>query len=196
MESSFSVSVVSTCHISLSPRQQQPITASPGQELTLIIQQLLPRLRRVLRIGTLHNRIHGTALLAETAVDALGHVDIVAGRPSASIGTLFGLDGDGLSRADGLAELAGDAAFFARGVTTKGVLAAEAGGDGTLFEGVVDCVPGMGVSVDTGRWVCAVVRKLLIVVMRSGGRSSTVRARLTKRRAAEPQSPYSPVRES
>jgi len=49
-----------------------------------------------------------------------------------------------LGGADGFAEFAGDAAFFTGGVAAEGVLAAEARGDGTLFEGVVDCVARRG----------------------------------------------------
>lgn len=87
---------------------------------------------------TFNNGIHRTALLAVTAVDTLGHINIISGCSSATVFTFFGLDGDGLSWADGFAELAGDAALFARGVTAEGVFAAESGGDGTLFEGVED----------------------------------------------------------
>lgn len=37
----------------------------------------------------------------------------------------------------GFAELAGDAAFFAGGVSSEGVLASESGGDGTLVFSLV-----------------------------------------------------------
>jgi hypothetical protein len=90
---------------------------------------------------TLNNSIHGAALLAVTAVNALGHVDIVTGRPAASVHTLFRLNSDSLGRTDGLAELAGNAAFLAGGIATQGVLTAETGRDGTLLEGVEDGVP-------------------------------------------------------
>lgn len=90
---------------------------------------------------TLNNSIHGAALLAVTAVNALGHVDIVTGRPAASVHTLFRLNSDSLGRADGLAELAGNAAFLAGGIATQGMLTAETGRDGTLLEGVEDGVP-------------------------------------------------------
>ena len=68
--------------------------------LTLVVQQLFSRLSRVLRIGALDNGIHRAGFLAEAAVDALRHVDIVAGRSAGSIGSLLGLDGDGLGGAD------------------------------------------------------------------------------------------------
>jgi hypothetical protein len=113
-----------------------PIT----QQLLLVIQQLLSRLGRILGIRALHNGVHGAGFLAEAAVDALGHIDVVAGGAARAVLALLGLDGDGLGGADGLAQLAGDAALLARGVAAQGVLAAEAGGDGPFFEGVVDCV--------------------------------------------------------
>lgn len=67
---------------------------------TLVVQQLLSRLGGVFSVGALDNGVDGARLLAEAAVDALGHVDIVAGRTARAIGTLFGLDGDGLGWAD------------------------------------------------------------------------------------------------
>lgn len=42
-----------------------------------------------------------------SAVDALGHVDVVPGRPPRAVLARLGLDRDSLSRADGFAELAG-----------------------------------------------------------------------------------------
>lgn len=89
---------------------------------------------------TFHNGIYRTALLAVAAVYALGHIDIVLGRSPAAVDTLFSLDSDGLRRADGLAQLAGDAALLTRRVTAQRVLATEAGADGALLVWVVDCV--------------------------------------------------------
>lgn len=110
------------------------------QQLLLVVEQLLPRLGGILGVRALHNGVHGTRLLAEAAVDALGHVDIVSCRPARSILTLLGFNGDGLGRADGFAQFAGDAALFASGVAAQGVLTTEPGRDRALFEWVVDCV--------------------------------------------------------
>lgn len=90
---------------------------------------------------TLNNRVHRAALLAETTVDTLGHVDIVSCCPATAIHPLLGFDGDSLRRTDGLAQFAGDATLFTSGVPTEGVLTTETRGDGALFEGVVDRVP-------------------------------------------------------
>lgn len=78
--------------------------------------------------------------MAVTAVDTLGHINIVSGCSSATVFTFFGLDSDGLRWADGFAEFAGDAALFARGVATEGVFATESGRDGAFLEGVEDGV--------------------------------------------------------
>jgi len=89
---------------------------------------------------TFYDSVHRTALLAQTAVDALGHVNIISCRPPASIGTLFRFDCDCLGRADGLAQLAGDAALFSGGVSAEGVFSTETRRDGALFEGIEDGV--------------------------------------------------------
>lgn len=78
------------------------------------------------------------AYLTKSTVDALGHINIVPGRPSASIGSLFRLDGDGLRRADSLAQFAGNAPFFATGITTQGMLTAEPRAQRSLLERIVD----------------------------------------------------------
>lgn len=79
--------------------------------------------------------------MAETTVDALGHVNIISRRPSRPVLSFFSLDSDGLGGADGLAELAGDATFFARRVAAQGVFASEPWRYGSFFERVVDGVP-------------------------------------------------------
>merc|ERR1712137_1421928 len=109
---------------------------SVGQQLLLVVEQLLTCRGGVLSVGTLNNSIDGARLLAETAVDALGHIDIVASGPPAAVHTLLSLDSDSLRRADGFTELAGNAALLASRVPPQGVLTAEAGRNGTLLEGV------------------------------------------------------------
>jgi hypothetical protein len=83
-------------------------------------------IKRFIRL-TLDNCIDGAALLAKTAVDALGHVDIVARGPPAAIHTLLGLNCDSLGRADSFAEFASNAALFSCWVSSESVLASEAG---------------------------------------------------------------------
>jgi hypothetical protein len=84
--------------------------------------------------------------LAEAAVDALGHVNVVAGRAAGAVSALLGLDGDGLRRTDGLAQLASNAALFASRVAAQSVLTTEAGRDGALLKWVEDCVAEIWVS--------------------------------------------------
>jgi len=98
------------------------------------------RFRGILCVRTLDNSVDWARLLAETAVDTLGHVNVVASCSPTTVFTLFCLNCDGLSRADSFAQLAGNASLLASGVSSQGVLASEAGRDWTLLEWIVDCV--------------------------------------------------------
>ena len=94
--------------------------------------------------GAAHNGVDGAGLLAVPAVDALGHVDVVASGAASAVGSLLGLDGDGLRRADGLAQLARDAALLAGRVSPKRVLAPKPGAERPLFKRVVQRRLGFG----------------------------------------------------
>lgn len=97
-------------------------------------------LKHKLGAFTLYNSVHRAALLAKTAVDALGHIDVVARGPPATIHTLLGLNCNGLRRADSFAQLASNASLLSCWVSSESVLASEAGRDGTLLERVEDGV--------------------------------------------------------
>src|ERR671913_1407018 len=101
------------------------------QQLLLVIEQLLARLCGEFVVRAEDDGVHRARLLAVAAVDALGHVDVVARGPAAAVGPGLALDHDALRRADRLAQLAGDAALLAVGVAPQGVLAAEARAQGT-----------------------------------------------------------------
>ena len=68
------------------------------QQLLLVVEELLARLRRVLEVGPLDDRVHWARLLAEAAVDALRHVDVVASRASRAIRASLRIDCDRLQR--------------------------------------------------------------------------------------------------
>lgn len=70
------------------------------QNHTLVVKELFSRFGCVLSVGALNDGVDRAGFLAETAVDALGHVDIVAGRAPGAVGTLLGLNSNGLSWAD------------------------------------------------------------------------------------------------
>src|SRR5258707_6861186 len=108
------------------------------EQLVLVVEQLLAGLRGELEIRTLDDRVDRAGFLAEAAIDAFRHVDVVARRAPAAIGARLGLDGDGERRADRLAELAGDAALLAVGIAAQRMLAAEARAERPLLIGVVD----------------------------------------------------------
>jgi hypothetical protein len=74
----------------------------------------------------LDDRIHRAGLLAEPAENALEQIDVVARGAARAVLALLGVDGDRQRRAHRLAQLAGDAAFFAVRVAAQGVQTAEA----------------------------------------------------------------------
>src|SRR6476659_5035792 len=97
-----------------------------GEQPVLVVVKLLARLGGELEIRPLHDGIDRAGLLAEAAIDALHHVDVVAGGAARAVVAAGScLDGDGLRRADGFAQLAGDAALLAVGVAAKSMFAAE-----------------------------------------------------------------------
>src|SRR5437764_5347460 len=109
------------------------------EELLLVVEELLAGLDRELVVRALDDGVDRAGLLAVAAIDALHHVDIVARRAArAVVAARARLDGDGLGRADRLAELAGDAAFLAVRVAAQRMLAAQARRAVVRFEGVVD----------------------------------------------------------
>src|SRR5690606_16791861 len=98
-----------------------------GEQLVLVVIKFLARLGRELEIRSLDDGVDRAGLLAEAAIDALHHVDVVAhGAAGAVIAAWTGLDGDGLRRADRLAQLAGDAALLPVGIAAQRVLAPKA----------------------------------------------------------------------
>src|ERR1700716_4361308 len=78
-----------------------------GEQLVLVVHQLLAGLGREFEVRSLDDDVNRTALLAEAAIDAFRLVDVVTRRAPAAVVARLGLDGDGLRRADRLAELAG-----------------------------------------------------------------------------------------
>src|SRR5258708_37413273 len=86
------------------------------EQALLVVVELLARLGGEFEIGALDDGVDRAGLLAQAAIDALHHVDVVARRAARSVvAARAGLDRDRLGRADRLAELAGDAAFLAVG---------------------------------------------------------------------------------
>jgi len=109
-----------------------------GQELLLVVQQLLMVFNRKLEVRSFHDGIHRACLLAEATVNALGHIDVVLSRTATVVTARLSFDGDRLCWADGFAQLTGNAALFAGGISSQGVLATEAWADGAFLEWVVD----------------------------------------------------------
>src|SRR5882757_216299 len=106
-----------------------------GEKFRLVIIEFLARLGREFEIRPLDDGIDRTGLLTQAAIDALHHVDVIAhGAAGAVVAARAGLDGDRLCRANRLAQLAGDAALLAVGISAQRMLATEARRDRPLLE--------------------------------------------------------------
>jgi len=68
----------------------------------------------VLVVWPLHDGVNWTGLLTVSAVDALGHVDVVASGPSGAVRTRLALNCDGICGAGSSAQLACDTSEFPR----------------------------------------------------------------------------------
>ena len=112
-------------------------------ELLLVVEQLLVPESGVLKVGSFDNGIDGAGFLAESAEDALSHVDIILGSPSRAIGARLTFNLDCKGRAGGLAQLASNASLFTSGVATERMLTTEHGGEWSLLPRVVDDVIGL-----------------------------------------------------
>ena len=79
------------------------------QKSLLVVVKLFPRFGGVFEVRPLHNGVDRAGLLAQPAIDAFDHINVVAsGTAGAVVPARTGLDGDGLRRTDRLAELASD----------------------------------------------------------------------------------------
>ncbi len=109
------------------------------EQALLVVVELLARLGGEFEVRALDDGVDRAGLLAQPAIDAFHHVDVVArGAPGAVVPARAGLDGDRLRRADRLAELAGDAALLAVRIAAQRMLAAEARRDRPLLERIVE----------------------------------------------------------
>src|SRR5262245_36190023 len=102
-------------------------TVAVREQALLVVVELLARFGGEFEIGSLDNRIDGAGFLAQPAIDAFHHIDVVTGcSPRAVVAARAGLDGDCLRRTDRLAQLAGNAALLSVRIATQCVLTAEA----------------------------------------------------------------------
>src|SRR4051794_12140901 len=74
-----------------------------GEQFVLVVEELFAGLGGEFEVRPLDDRIHRACLLAIAAIDAFGHIDVVAGGTPAAIVARLGLDRDRQSRADRLA---------------------------------------------------------------------------------------------
>src|SRR4051794_5298851 len=113
-------------------------TVAVREKLLLVVEQLLAGLGSELQIRPFDDRIDRAGFLAIAAVDAFGHVDVVARRAPAAVLARLGLDRDRQRRADRLAQFAGDAALFAVRIAAQHVFAAKTRADRVFLVRIID----------------------------------------------------------
>src|SRR5680860_511128 len=120
------------------PRNRPLPAVAIREQAFLVVVELLGCLGRELEVWSQDDGVDRAGLLAKAAVDAFHHVDVEAGRPPrAVVASWPRLDGDGLRRADRLAQLAGDAALLSVRIAPQRKLAAKAGRERPLLERIV-----------------------------------------------------------
>src|SRR5262249_44696456 len=102
------------------------VAVTDREEHLLGVVQVAALLPVVLEEAGLDDGVDRAGLLAEPAEDALGEVDVVARGAARAVGALLGLYRDRERGADGLAQLAGDAALLSVGIAAQRVQPAEA----------------------------------------------------------------------
>jgi len=115
-------------------------TVTISEKFLLVVKQFFACFGRVFGVLSLYDGVDGACFLAEAAVDALGHVNIIFGCSSGTIQPGFGLDSDSLSGANGFTELASNAPFFSGRISTQCVFTTETWAEGTFLERVHDGV--------------------------------------------------------
>src|SRR3546814_4969319 len=109
-----------------------------SKELGLVVDQLLGRFSRKFEIRALDDRIHRAGFLAETTIDALRHVDVVARCSAAAVCPRFSLDRNRLGRTNRLTQFARNATFFPLGIAAQHMFTPKTWADRVLLLGIVD----------------------------------------------------------
>src|SRR3546814_14429289 len=91
-----------------------------------------------LEIRALDDRIHRAGFLAETTIDALRHVDVVARCAAAAVCPRFSLDRNRLGRTNRLTQFARNATFFPIGIAAQHMFTPKTWADRVLLIGIVD----------------------------------------------------------
>src|SRR6185295_6219506 len=105
---------------------QRVVAFTHCKQLVLAHDVLAAVLHVVLVDARQHDGVHRAGFLAEAAVDAFEEVDVVTRGAARAVLRNVRVDGDAHRRAYRLAQLAGDAAFFAVRITAQRVQPAEA----------------------------------------------------------------------
>lgn len=120
-------------------------SVSVGEKSLLVEKELFMSDHGILIVRTFDYSIDWTSFLAETAVDAFSHVDVIASSSSRTIRTRLTFDCDGIGWASSSTKLASDASrwsflvpFFACSISPQGMLSSKLWRKGAFFIGIVD----------------------------------------------------------
>src|SRR4030067_1590054 len=102
------------------------VLVADRQQRLLGVHQVAALLAVIFENLGFDDRIHRAGFLAESAVDALGQIDVIARGAARTVGAFLGLDGDGQRRAPRHAQLDGNAALLAVPCAAQRVQAAKA----------------------------------------------------------------------
>lgn len=111
-----------------------------GEKLLFVVEKFLSGFGSEFLVLSFDDRVHGACLLTEPTVNTFRHVNIVFGSSSRAVHTSLTLNGNSLSWAYGLTQLASNAPFFAAGVSPERMLATESGRKRAFLERVHDGV--------------------------------------------------------
>src|SRR5207247_4062363 len=101
-------------------------TVAIREQLLLVVIQLLARFGGELEIRPFHDGIDRTGFLAQAAINALHHVDVVARGAAAAVGPRLRFDGDGKRGTNRLAQFGRDAAVLYGRIGSQGLPAVTA----------------------------------------------------------------------
>ena len=107
------------------------------EQFRFVVKQFFACLGRIFKVWSFDHCIHGARFLAETTINALRHINVVARRSATTIVARFALDSDSLRRAYSLAKFACDTPLFPVGIAPQCMLTPETRAQRVFFVRVI-----------------------------------------------------------
>jgi hypothetical protein len=116
-----------------------------SEEFFFVVKQFFMGHGGVFEVRSFDDGVNGAGRLTKSTINAFGHVDIVLGGSSRSVGPGLTLDSNGLSWTGGGTELTSNTPelkhkkpFFTSGISSQSMFASEFGRKGSFFIRVVN----------------------------------------------------------